>query len=160
MAYWRELAAVGVASLCLFTFDLAERGVHLTDPFFSVWSSEKLSQLAMACIILAGVACVAYFITLACYVVRVMRNILAKRRALKEAAVAAGSSTTAALRNKRYSRLVFRFSFVMCLTLAAAGLSLAFFILGQVAESDWKWPASTTTETGTPFLLFSRSVHQ
>merc|ERR1712113_1353755 len=36
-AYWKNLSVVMFGCLCLFIFDLCERGVQLNDPFSSIW---------------------------------------------------------------------------------------------------------------------------
>ena len=46
--YWKQLSAVGVGCLSMFIFDMCERGVQLRNPFYSIWSSEIGTQIAVS----------------------------------------------------------------------------------------------------------------
>lgn len=59
--YWRHLSAVLGGCLCLFIFDMCERGVQLRNPFYSIWVTEVGTNLALAFIILAGICAGLYF---------------------------------------------------------------------------------------------------
>ncbi|CAD5113525.1 DgyrCDS2687 [Dimorphilus gyrociliatus] len=45
--YWKELTAVGIGSLCLFIFEICERGVQLTNPFFTIWADNIGKRVAV-----------------------------------------------------------------------------------------------------------------
>uniref|UniRef100_A0A915D044 Protein wntless n=1 Tax=Ditylenchus dipsaci TaxID=166011 RepID=A0A915D044_9BILA len=62
--YWRNLSLVCTASLALLLYDLSERGRHLIDPFFSVWSSPRGTFWAQLAIYLAAAAILIYFVFL------------------------------------------------------------------------------------------------
>lgn len=128
--YWKHLAAVVFGCFCLFVFEMCERGMQLKNPFFSMWSSETGSKLALAFIILAAIAATCYFLFLCVMIFRVFRNISAKRSSLPSMSV---------MRKKYYMGLIFRFKFLMLLTLFCAALTVAAFIISQLSEGRWKW---------------------
>ena len=66
-AYWKNLSVVLFGCICLFVFDMCERGVQLQNPFFSIWGTELGTNLALAFIILAGISAGLYFVFL-CYI--------------------------------------------------------------------------------------------
>ena len=63
-AYWRNLSVVLFGCLCLFIFDMCERGVQLQNPFYSIWVTELGTNLALGFIILAGISAGLYFLFL------------------------------------------------------------------------------------------------
>lgn len=68
-AYWKNLSVVLFGCLCLFVFDMCERGVQLQNPFYSIWVTELGTNLALGFIILAGISAGLYFLFL-CYLIR------------------------------------------------------------------------------------------
>ncbi|KHN82110.1 Protein wntless -like protein [Toxocara canis] len=80
-SYWRNLASVLVASTCLLVYDIAERGMQLSNPFFSIWASETGSRLAYTVVYIASICVFAYFGFLAYKVWRVWSTIKRKRAA-------------------------------------------------------------------------------
>ncbi|KAJ8306651.1 hypothetical protein KUTeg_017196 [Tegillarca granosa] len=80
--YWKHLAAVIFGCVCLFVFEMCERGIQLRNPFFSIWVTETGKNLALAFIILAGIAACVYFLFLCYMVFCVFRNISAKKSTL------------------------------------------------------------------------------
>ncbi|GFN88098.1 protein wntless [Plakobranchus ocellatus] len=129
-AYWRHLAVVLLACTALFIFEMCERGRQLVNPFYSIWSSEIGSVAAFTFIIVASIAACVYFLFLCYLVFKVFRNIGSKRTSLLH---------MSSFRRKYYSGLIFRFKFLMIVTLLCAALTVIFFILGQVSEGQWKW---------------------
>ncbi|CAL1534428.1 unnamed protein product [Lymnaea stagnalis] len=129
-AYWKHLTVVILACLALFIFEMCERGRQLVNPFYSIWSSEVGGVAAFGFIITAGIAACLYFIFLCYQVFKVFRNISSKRTSLLHMST---------LRRKYYSGLIFRFKFLMVVTLLCAALTVIFFIIGQLSEGQWKW---------------------
>ncbi len=74
--YWKHLLSIGFASASLFIFEISERGVQLSNPFYSVWSHPDATRLAMASIIIASLALGFYFIFLSYMIVCLLRQML------------------------------------------------------------------------------------
>ncbi|KAA8589235.1 hypothetical protein FQN60_012600 [Etheostoma spectabile] len=127
-AYWWQVGLVMFSSSILLIFDLSERGVHLTNPFYSVWASEIGTKITF--VIVAGISVCLYFLSLCGMVRCVFRNIDGKIHQLPEMPEA---------RRLRYKGIVFRFKFFMLATLACAAMTVIFFILNQVSEGHWHW---------------------
>ncbi|XP_072048825.1 protein wntless homolog [Amphiura filiformis] len=128
--YWRQVTAITFACFCLFIFDVCERGVQLSNPFYSIWNTETGKKLALAFIISAGTCGVLYFFFLCFMVYKVFKNISMRRATL---------SHMAKVRRLHYEGLIYRFRFFMFLTLLCAIMTVLFFILSQVNEGQWKW---------------------
>ncbi|XP_076462861.1 protein wntless homolog isoform X2 [Babylonia areolata] len=128
--YWKHLSAVIVACLALFIFDMCERGVQLSNPFYSIWASSMGTNMALAFIIMAGMAACGYFFFLSFMIFKVFRNISAKASSLPQ---------MSCVRQKFYIGVIFRFKFLMITTLLCAALTVIFFIISQVSEGSWKW---------------------
>ncbi|OXB82176.1 UNVERIFIED_CONTAM: hypothetical protein H355_009055 [Colinus virginianus] len=91
--YWKQVGPIAVGSFCLFIFDMCERGVQLKNPFYSIWTTEVGTELAV--------------------------------------------SFSVAFLSKQ--GLIFRFKFLMLITLACAAMTVIFFIVSQVTEGHWRW---------------------
>uniref|UniRef100_A0A8D2MA85 Wnt ligand secretion mediator n=2 Tax=Zonotrichia albicollis TaxID=44394 RepID=A0A8D2MA85_ZONAL len=128
--YWKQVGPIAVGSFCLFIFDMCERGVQLKNPFYSIWTTEVGTELAMAFIIVAGICLCLYFLFLCFMVFQVFRNISGKQSSLPAMSKA---------RRLHYEGLIFRFKFMMLITLACAAMTVIFFIVSQVTEGHWKW---------------------
>ncbi|XP_029473932.1 protein wntless homolog isoform X1 [Rhinatrema bivittatum] len=128
--YWKQVGPIAFGSCCLFIFDMCERGVQLKNPFYSIWTTDVGTELAMAFIIVAGICACLYFVFLCFMVFQVFRNISGKQSKLP-----AMSKT----RRLHYEGRIFRFKFFMLVTLACAALTVVFFITSQVSEGHWKW---------------------
>ncbi|XP_020505201.1 protein wntless homolog isoform X2 [Labrus bergylta] len=128
--YWKQVGPIVFGSFCLFIFDMCERGVQLTNPFYSIWASDVGTELAMAFIIVAGICACLYFLFLCFMVFQVFRNISGKRTSLPAMSKA---------RRLHYEGLIFRFKFLMLVTLACAAMTVIFFIISQVNEGHWHW---------------------
>jgi len=142
-AYWKQLSAVGVGCASMFIFDMCERGVQLRNPFYSIWSSEVGTQIALSFVILAGISAGVYFLFLSYIIYRVFRNISAKRQALPAMASA---------RRLFYEGVIYRFKFLMLATLLCAAMTVIGFILGQVSEGKWKWDEDIDLEYTSAFF--------
>ncbi|KAH0948677.1 hypothetical protein HN011_002944 [Eciton burchellii] len=141
--YWRHLSAVGIGCLSLFVFDMCERGVQLRNPFYSIWVTDVGTKLALSFIILAGISAGIYLLFL-CYMIwKVFMNISAKRAVLPSMSSA---------RRLHYEGVIYRFKFLMIATLLCASLTVIGFILGQVAEGQWKWDDELELEMTSAFF--------
>ncbi|KAB0389082.1 hypothetical protein E2I00_013382 [Balaenoptera physalus] len=100
--YWKQVGPIAVGSFCLFIFDMCERGVQLTNPFYSIWTTDVGTELA------------------------VFRNISGKQSSL---------SAMSKVRRLHYEGLIFRFKFLMLITLACAAMTVIFFIVSQISKT-------------------------
>ncbi|XP_014672114.1 PREDICTED: protein wntless homolog [Priapulus caudatus] len=137
VAYWKHLAAVMFGCLCMFIFDMCERGVQLRNPFYSIWATDLGTNLAYSFIIIAGICACLYFILLCWMVFKVFRNITFKRGSLP---------SMPSKRRAYYEGIIYRFKFLMLITLLCAALTVIFFIVSQVAEGHWKWGEDLSEE--------------
>lgn len=135
--YWPHLSGILVGCLSLLIFDLCERGVQLYNPFFSIWVTPIGTNLALSFIILAGISAGIYFIFL-CYMIwNVFKNISVKRSVLP-------SMSTA--RRLHYEGIIYRFNFLMLVTVICAAATIISFILTQIAEGQNKWDENMELE--------------
>lgn len=124
-------------------FDMCERGTKLRNPFYSIWGTSIGANLALTFIILAGISAATYFFFL-CYMIwKVFSNISIKRSALPAMSSA---------RRLHYEGIIYRFKFLMLATLVCAALTIIGFILGQVAEGQWKWDENVHLEFTSAFF--------
>merc|ERR1719195_1514955 len=130
MSYWKNLAVVLFGCLCLFVFDMCERGVQLQNPFYSIWVTDLGTNLALGFIILAGISAGLYFLFL-CYMIRRVFATISDR--------SSAFSHMSNLRRLHYQGIVWRFKFLMLATVLTAALTVIGFIIGQVAEGAYKW---------------------
>lgn len=128
----------------LFIFDMCERGVQLRNPFYSIWVSSAIgAHFAFAFIVLAGISAGIYFVFL-CYMIwRVFCNISLKRSSLP---------TMSTARRLHYEGIIYRFQFLMLATLLCAGMTVVGFIMGQMAEGQWKWDENIELELTSAFF--------
>ncbi|KAM8930398.1 protein wntless homolog isoform 2-T2 [Pelodytes ibericus] len=140
--YWKQVGPIAFGSCCLFIFDMCERGVQLKNPFYSIWTTDVGAELAMAFIIVAGICACLYFLFLCFMVYQVFRNISGKQSSLPALSKA---------RRLHYQGLIFRFKFLMIITLACAALTVIFFITTQISEGNWKW-GEVTIELNSAFF--------
>ncbi|KXJ14740.1 protein wntless homolog [Exaiptasia diaphana] len=129
-AYLPQVCFIGFGGFCLLVFDVCERGYQLHNPFFSIWATKLGSDLAYGFIISAGVCASLYFLFLLVLVVKVFLNIRGKRATFKNMSRA---------RRLNYEGLIFRFEFLMVVTLLCAALTVIFFIITNVNEAHWRF---------------------
>ncbi|XP_042243219.1 protein wntless-like isoform X2 [Homarus americanus] len=141
--YWRHLSAVLGGCLCLFIFDMCERGVQLRNPFYSIWVTEVGTNLALAFIILAGICAGLYFCFLSYMIWKVFINISSKRQSL---------SAMSSARRLHYEGIIYRFKVLMLATLLCAAMTVIGFILGQVSEGQWSWDENIKLEYTSAFF--------
>jgi len=130
LSYWKNLSVVLFGCLCLFVFDMCERGVQLQNPFYSIWVTDIGTNLALGFIILAGISAGLYFIFL-CYMIRKVFTTISSR--------AASFQHMARIRRLHYQGIIWRFKFLMLATVFTAALTVIGFIIGQVEEGGTKW---------------------
>ncbi|XP_056018037.1 protein wntless homolog isoform X2 [Ostrea edulis] len=128
--YWKHLSAIIFGSICLFVFDMCERGIQLKNPFFSIWVTNAGTKLALAFIILAGIAAGCYFLFLCYMIFCVMKTINSKKASLP---------SMSQLRRRYYLGIMYRFRFLMLATLVCAAFTVVFFIISQLNEGEWRW---------------------
>lgn len=133
--YWKHLLAIVIGCVCLLLFELSERGVQLVNPFFSIWVTGAGAKLALAFIIIAGIAAACYFFFLCYMIFLVFRNISAKRTTLP--AMSKG-------RRLYYMGLIYRFKFLMLTTLVCSALTVSFFIVSQLSDGQLRWTEEDT----------------
>jgi len=143
VAYWKKLAIVMFGCLCLFIFDVCERGVQLQNPFYSIWVTDLGTQLALAFIILAGVSAGVFFLFLCFMIYRVFLTIAHKQASL---------SQMSRVRRLHYQGIIWRFRFLMMATLVTAAMTTVGFILGQVSEGQYKWDEDISLEYTSGFM--------
>ncbi|KAF7286486.1 hypothetical protein GWI33_005124 [Rhynchophorus ferrugineus] len=128
--YWKHLSSVAVGCVSLLIFDLCERGVHLVNPFYSIWVTPLGTNLALTFVICAGLSAGIYFFFL-CYMIwKVFANISTKRSVLP-------SMTQA--RRLHYEGIIYRFCFLMAATLVCAGVTIISFLLSQYIQGEYKY---------------------
>ncbi|KAF5288100.1 hypothetical protein FQA39_LY15525 [Lamprigera yunnana] len=136
-AYWMHLSGILIGCLSLLIFDLCERGVQLYNPFYSIWVTPIGTNLALSFIILAGISAGIYFIFL-CYMIwKAFKNISIKRSVLPSMSLA---------RRLHYEGIIYRFNFLMLVTLICAAVTIISFILSQIAEGQNKWDENMELE--------------
>lgn len=141
--YWKHLSAVATGCISLFVFDMCERGVQLRNPFYSIWVTDIGTNLALTFIILAGISAGVYFLFLCGMIWKVFCNISQKRASLP---------AMCSVRRLHYEGIIYRFKFMMLTTLICAALTVIGFILGQVAEGQWKWDEDIELEFTSAFF--------
>jgi len=143
LGYWKNLSVVMFGCLCLFIFDLCERGVQLKDPFASIWTTDIGTNLSLGFIIFAGLSAGIYFMYLCVLIYKVFRTISAKQSAI---------SAMSKVRRIHYEGLIWRFRFLMLATLVTACMTTVGFIIGQVSEGQYKWDENISLEYTSAFM--------
>ena len=78
-AYRTKLAVILFSCICLFAFDVCERGVQLVNPFSSIWASDFGEKMALGFIILAGLSAGMFFMFI-CYMLYRVSMILSAKQ--------------------------------------------------------------------------------
>ncbi|XP_072048418.1 protein wntless homolog [Amphiura filiformis] len=77
--YWHQVTAITVVCFCLFSFDLfldvCERGLRLSNPFYSSWDAETGKKLDLAFIISGALCGILYLFFLCFKMYKVFKNI-------------------------------------------------------------------------------------
>ncbi|KAA3681499.1 uncharacterized protein DEA37_0008650 [Paragonimus westermani] len=140
--YWPRLLLVAGSCTALCIFELAERGVQIRNPFYSIWSHPTAARLGIASIVIGAVCAFAYVSYLAFIVVQALFQILGKRRLLVH---------LPAEQSRYYRGVIHRFTALLCYTLLCAILTVAFFIFSRVTEDQWSW-GERSVEYGSAFI--------
>ena len=128
-SYWKYVGATWFGFICLLAFELCERGMQLSDPFFSIWDSQNGSNLAIAILILACISCAFYFGLLLYLVFRVYFNFRSKQSQLP---------AMSKMRRAYYEGIIYRFKFLLAFTLFCAAMTISYFIMNNINESQWQ----------------------
>ena len=134
-SYWKYIGAVWLGSFCLLTYELCQRGMQLTDPFYSVWET-KHQNIAYAMLVLACLSGVFYFALLLFLVCRVILNFRTKQSQLP---------AMNKLRRLFYEGIIYRFKFLLAATVFCAAMTVAFFIVNNINETHWRFDSDTPT---------------
>ncbi|THD20290.1 Wntless Wnt ligand secretion mediator [Fasciola hepatica] len=140
--YWPRLLLVAGSSAALFIFELAERGVQIRNPFYSIWSHPTVARLGIVSVVIGAICAFAYMGYLAFLVIRALVQILNKRRLLANLPVE---------QKRYYSGVIYRFTALLTYTLICAALTVAFFIFNRVTEDHWAW-GERSIEYGSAFI--------
>ncbi|CAJ1071866.1 protein wntless homolog isoform X2 [Xyrichtys novacula] len=128
--YWKQVGSIVFVSLCYFLLNMYKRGVQHTNPFYSIWVSDEGTKLSVAFIIVAGTCACLYFFYLCYMVFRVICNISGRMSPL---------DMSKANPHTHHEGPVFRIRFLMLATLICAAMTVIFFIVSQVYESQLYW---------------------
>lgn len=118
-SYWKFICVVWLGCVCLLGFELSQRGMQLSDPFFDIWDSKNGSNLAMAMLITACSSVLCYFVLLIYLVSKVFWNFYSKQSQLP---------AMNRMRRAYYEGIIYRFKFLLVSTVLTAALTIAFFI--------------------------------
>ncbi|CAF0747056.1 unnamed protein product [Brachionus calyciflorus] len=129
-SYWRYVGAVWLGCFCLLVFELSHRGMQLSDPFYSIWDSTSGHNLATAMILVACASGLFYFGLLLYLVGKVYLNLRSKKSQLP---------SMNRMRRAFYEGIIYRFQFLMVYTIFCAALSIAFFIVNNINETQWRF---------------------
>ncbi|KAM9849299.1 protein wntless homolog [Aulostomus maculatus] len=129
-AYCWQVGLVVLSSSVLLMFALNERGNHFTNPFSSIWALKSGTKVVITLITVAGTAVCLYFLSLCHMVVCVFRNIGGKIQQLPAMPEA---------RRLWYKGIIYRFKFLMLVTLVCAAMTVISFMLTQVSDGQWHW---------------------
>jgi len=126
--YWRNLSLIAIASGALLIYDLAERGMQLSDPFYSIWSSEQGSKFAYFSIFLAFICAFVYFGFLCFKVIKVWQVIKHQRSARLH--------QLSEERRVKTEGIIYRFKFLMLFTLVCAMSTIISYCMKQLGETQ------------------------
>ncbi|CAL8096675.1 unnamed protein product [Calicophoron daubneyi] len=140
--YWPRLLLLIGSCAALFIFELAERGVQIRNPFYSIWSHPTVAKLGITSVIVGALCALAYMGYLGFLVVRTLIQILSKRRLL----------TDLPKEQRRYYKgVIYRFTILLSYTLVCAAFTVAFFIFNRATEDHWAW-GERSIEYGSAFI--------
>lgn len=127
-SYRFNLCFIVAASSLLLLYDICERGFQLSNPFYSIWSSETGSLVAKFSFYTASLCTILYFIFLFGKIWKVWFTIKSKR--------SAQLYKSCENRRLKVEAIIYRFKFLMLLTLLCAGLTISCYIMKQYGETQ------------------------
>nr|CDJ80253.1 Protein of unknown function DUF1171 domain containing protein [Haemonchus contortus] len=127
-SYRFNLFFIAVASSLLLIYDICERGFQLSNPFYSIWSSEAGSVIAKFSVYAASLCTIIYFVFLFGKIWKVWFTIKSKR--------SAQLYRECENRRLKVESIIYRFKFLMLLTLLCAGLTITCYIMKQYGEAQ------------------------
>ncbi|PAV87709.1 hypothetical protein WR25_03748 [Diploscapter pachys] len=127
-SYKFNLGFIASASALLLVYDLIERGYQLSDPFYTIWSSEHGAKLAYTSISLALILTIAYFFFLFYKIGRVWMTIRSKREA--------HLYRTSENSRLKVEAVIYRFKFLMIFTLLCSALTICAYFMKQFGEAQ------------------------
>jgi len=125
-SYWIYVGVVWTASLCLLIYELSHRGMQLSSPFFSVWDTQFGTNLAYAMLAIACSSGILYFVLLLVLVCKVFLNFRSKQSHLP---------ALNHLRRAFYEGVIYRFKFLLIVTLFCAAFTMSYFVFNYVYET-------------------------
>ncbi|EYC22835.1 hypothetical protein Y032_0016g2977 [Ancylostoma ceylanicum] len=125
-SYRFNLIFIMVASSFLLVYDVCERGFQLNNPFYSIWSSETGAIVANVSVYTASFCTVVYFAFLLGKIWKVWFTIKSKR--------SAQLYKNCENRRLKVEAVIYRFKFLMLLTLLCAALTISSYIMKQYGE--------------------------
>ncbi|CAF1221067.1 unnamed protein product [Rotaria sordida] len=129
-SYGKYIVLLWFASSILLIFELCQRGYQLWNPFYSIWSTRTGRNASLIFLILAGLSSFIYIICLIILVVRVFWNIRSKQGEL---------TAMRRIRRLMYQGAFYRFQFLLLTTILCAVLTIVWYYLSQIYETDWVW---------------------
>lgn len=127
-SYWKYISIVWVGCVSLLLFELCQRGMQLSDPFFSMWDTETGSNIAIMMLVLACFSGVVYFGLLSYLVGKVFWNFYRKQSQLP---------AMNKMRRAFYEGIIYRFKFLLACTLICAAFTVSFFIVNSINDVEW-----------------------
>jgi hypothetical protein len=128
--YKYTLGTVFGGCTCLLIYDLFERGIQLSNPFHSIWSTKSGRHIAYATLYIATLCSIAYFAFLTYKVVKAWMTIKQKR--------AAHLYRLSEHTQLKVNNVIYRFKFLMLFTLTCALFTLLSWFLKQVCSNGLK----------------------
>ncbi|CAF0948142.1 unnamed protein product [Adineta ricciae] len=131
-SYGKYIGLLWFASSVLLIFALCQRGFQLWNPFHSIWSTSAGRNASFTFLILAGLSGFIYMICLIVLVAHVFWNIRSKQGEL---------AAMRRIRRLMYQGAFYRFQFLLLSTILCAVLTIVWYCLSQIYETEWVWDA-------------------
>ena len=135
-------------NVCILVYALRRRGMQLWNPFHSIWSTRAGRYASLTFLVLAGVSCFIYLTCLIVIVVRIFWNIRTKQselsamRRIRRLMYQVGSHDAKSMPLAMFTfckGAFYRFQFLLLATIFCAIMTLIWFYLSQIYETEWVW---------------------